>query len=229
MAAPKLRITAENATPENTRPNPDKVYRNAGNQEARYEIKDEERIARLTGGFFLRNELVAINMDLSGGIPAGDRAYHVTAHELFHQIEYQLAGENANRAIYWLKEGTADLIAALVAEKIGYRSLDNWKQNQIDALRKAGTNASVQEILSTDMHGWTKMLEAKMDPYPMADLMVIYLMTKSKAGGYATILEYYHMLGRGLSNTAAFEQAFGLPPADMLAGFPAWLAQVSIR
>jgi hypothetical protein len=168
-------------------------------------------------------------MNVTGNAAVSRQAYFTTAHELFHQVEGQLAGAKNAGSFYWLKEGTADLAGALVAERLGWQSLDKWKIDQVNILRKADRHASPQEILITDLAKWTKLMEDKLYPYQMSDLMVFYLMTQAKAGGYRAIAEYYRLLGQGVPNVAAFTRAFGLPPADMVAGFQAWFAAVSTQ
>ncbi|MDR7865815.1 MAG: hypothetical protein RIN56_03300 [Sporomusaceae bacterium] len=189
-----------------------------------------ERSAKSTSGMSGgRSKAVAINFGAYGSEAASARAYKTTAHELFHQLEHQLAGNNMGKSFYWLKEGAADLLGAAVAEKVGYQSLDKWKLDQVNTLRKADKYVSPQAILKTNLAKWTTLIEEKLHPYEMSDLMVFYLMSRTTAGGYRAIGDYYRLLGQGLDNDKAFEQAFGAPADGILAGFQAWFAAISTQ
>ncbi len=204
-------------------------YRDVLRRELGFSPDAAEKQSTLTGGFSNdKARAVVIKLDTAGNAAAG-RAYFVTAHELFHQVENQLAGTNKRNSYYWLKEGGADLTGAVVAEKNGHQSLEKWKLDRINVLRKADRHASPQEIISTDLARWTKLIEDKMYPYQMSDLMVFYLMNQTKTGGYRAITDYFRLLGQGVPNAAAFSRAFGLPPADMVAGFQTWFAAVSTQ
>lgn len=169
----------------------------------------------------------AVHFDIKGS-SSERRAYNTTAHELFHQLEHQLAGDNMGKSYYWLKEGAADLIGALVAEKVGFQSLEKWKLDQINVLRRAERHVSPQAIIATSYGKWTTLVEENRHPYEMSDLMVIYLMTRTP-NGYRAIADYYRLLGQGTANAAAFGQAFGISPDDLVAGFETWFAAVSTQ
>lgn len=189
-----------------------------------------ERSAKSTSGMSGgRSKAVAINFGAYASEAASARAYKTTAHELFHQLEHQLAGQNMGKSFYWLKEGAADLLGAAVAEKVGYQSLDKWKLDQVNTLRKADKYVSPQAILKTDLDKWTTLIEEKLHPYEMSDLMVFYLMSRTKSGGYRAIGDYYRLLGQGLGNDKAFEQAFGTPADGIIAGFQTWFAEISTQ
>ncbi len=189
-----------------------------------------ERSSKVTAGMSGgRSKAVAINFGAYASEAASARAYKTTAHELFHQLEYQLAGNNMGKSFYWLKEGAADLLGAAVAEKVGYQSLDKWKLDQVNTLRKADKYVSPQAILKTNLDKWTTLIEEKLHPYEMSDLMVFYLMSRTKSGGYRAIGDYYRLLGQGLDNDKAFEQAFDVTADGIIGGFQAWFAAISTQ
>lgn len=191
---------------------------------------EAERISKVSGGFSRgQSNAVAVSFDLSIGGSAAYRAYKTTAHELFHQLQYQLAGNNMGKSFYWLKEGTADLIGAAVAEKVGYQSLDKWKLDQVNILRKAAAHVSPQEILITNLDQWTTLMERKQYPYEMSDLMVFYLMQQTGGAGYRAIADYYRLIGQGTSNDEAFERAFRIASPRMVAGFLVWFVEASAQ
>jgi hypothetical protein len=185
-----------------------------------------EVTAGMSGG---RIKAVAVNFGALNGGTAGVRACKTAAHELFHQLQYQLAGHNLGKSFYWLKEGAADLFGAAVAEKLGYQSLDQWKLDRLDTLRQAGDHVSPQEILATNLDKWTGLLEDNRHPYEIADLLVLCLMDRTQPGGRRAIGEYYRLLGQGLENGQAFERAFAIRPENLVAGFRTWFAHTSAR
>ena len=180
------------------------------------------RSAKVTIGFYaVRTSSVAVHFDITGS-SAERRAYKATAHELFHQLQYQLAGGRLAGSHYWLREGTADLVGALVAEKIGYQSIARWQADQLNVLRRTGKLASLQEIPAADLDRWTTLMENDQHPYEMADLMVLRLAAGTDAG-YRSFAEYFRLLGRGVANDAAFRQAFGLTVDEFYADFAGYL------
>ena len=186
------------------------------------------RNAKVSGGFSsAKASAIALNLDLSAGGSAGSRAYKTTAHELFHQLQNQLAGANKNRAYYWMNEGTADLIGATVAEKMGYQSLDKWRMDQVNTLRKADHHAAPRALLDINLDQWTTLLETKQHPYEVADLMVLYLLQQAGPRGYRDIGDYYHRLGQGSSNEEAFRRAFGVEPVKLISGFQVWFRDLA--
>lgn len=186
-----------------------------------------DRSAKASGGFSSGTaKAVAVHFDAAGGA-APLRAYTTTAHELVHQLQFQLAGRNIAKSFYWLKEGMADLVGAAVAEKVGYQSLDKWKLDRANTLRKADKYVSPQDIITTDLDRWTGFIERKLHPYQVADLMVFYLMSQAKTDGYRPLAEYYRLLGQGVDNDAAFLRAFGLDARAVDAGFRGWFAELT--
>jgi hypothetical protein len=167
------------------------------------------RNAKITVGFYaVRTSSVAVHFDIKGS-SAERRAYKATAHELFHQLQYQLAGGKLANAHYWLREGTADLVGALVAEKNGYQTIAKWQSEQLNTLRRVGKHASPQQIIAADLEHWTILMEQEQHPYEMAGLMVLHLMARTD-NGHRAIAEYFRLIGRGAGNEAAFRQAFGI-------------------
>ena len=197
-------------------------YRQVLQRELGQNTEQAARNAPITAGFSsYATRAIALKMDVAAS-SSGMRAYKTTAHELFHQLQNQLAGMNKKRGYYWLSEGTADLIGSTVAERVGYQSLDKWSLDQLNTLRNSPTHVSPQAILNITLDQWTTFLEAKQRPYEVADLMVLYLLRQTGPGGYRAIADYYRFLGLGLNNEQAFFQAFGINPAQLIAGFQVW-------
>lgn len=205
-------------------------YRQVLQRELGQSSADAERISKVSGGFSSgQSNAVAVYVDRSGGLTASSRAYKTTAHELFHQVQYQLAANKMGKSFYWMKEGTADLVGAVVAEKVGYQSLDKWKLDQVNTLKKAETHVSPQEILITNLDQWTTLMEKKQYPYEMSDLMVFYLMQQTGTDGYRAIANYYRLIGQGTTNDEAFERAFGITSSKLVAGFWGWFVENSVQ
>lgn len=189
---------------------------------------DADRIAAVSGGFSRGgSNVVAVNFDLSKGGNIGFKAYKTTAHELFHQLQYQLAGKNMGNGFYWMKEGTADLIGSAVAEKVGYQSMEKWKLDEINQLRKADTHVSPRLLQTASLNQWMTFMESKQSPYEVSDLMAFYLTKQMESGGYRNIAEYYKLVGQGMENNAAFEKTFGLSSSKFVTDFDVWLADTS--
>ncbi|HWR38514.1 MAG TPA: hypothetical protein VN611_03370 [Patescibacteria group bacterium] len=185
------------------------------------------RNAKVTGGFSsARSQAVVLNLDGIGS-GAGLRTYKTAAHELFHQLQNQLAGADKSRGYYWLSEGSADLIGAVVAERVGYQSLEKWSLDQVNTLRKSPAYASPREMMNISLEQWTTLLEGQKHPYEVADLMVLYLLKQTGPSGYRSIGEYYRRLGQGMDNEQAFFQSFGLSSVQMVNGFQVWLKNLS--
>jgi len=145
------------------------------------------------------------------------------AHELFHQVQAQLSNDKNDKALYWLKEGTADFIGATVAEKSGYQSREQWKLDTINALRTAPSYASASEIMHIDLEEWTNLMEQDQSPYQMSDLMVCYLVSQqSNDKSYASIANYFRLVDQLDDGDKAFEQAFGLTVNQFLVNFQRW-------
>jgi hypothetical protein len=166
--------------------------------------------------------VVAINGESNAAKVALGRTA-TTAHELFHQTQSQLSNDKKSKGLYWMSEGTADVVGAWVAERRGFQSLDKWKLDRFNVLRRAKEHASPYEILHTNLDKWFTLMENKLYPYEMSDLMVFYLtINYGKINGMEKIAEYYRQIGAGIDGDKALEQAFGVSPVDFVASFHAW-------
>ncbi|MBL8992846.1 MAG: hypothetical protein JNM63_05865 [Spirochaetia bacterium] len=204
-------------------------YARVLNREFRFSPEKAEREARLTGGFSQKGSNMQIVIKFTGetnDLRTFSRAFRGTAHELFHQIQGQFSGRYGGRAYYWLKEGTADLVGARVAEKLGYQTVEKWKWDQLAVLRKSATNASPEEIIHTDLEKWTTLLEKKLHPYEMADLMTLHLIRSAGEQGYARIADYFRFIGLGTNADDSFRLAFRLEPDNMIQSFKADFARM---
>lgn len=184
-----------------------------------HELKQDhataEEHARLSSGYSGgRVQTVAINGSNRLMKSKHKRAF-ITAHELFHQVQYQVAGSTTKDNIYWLMEGSADLVGALASERLGGQSIDQWKEERVKVLRR-NSHVSVQKAFHIDRDEWWRLVEQKQYPYEVADLMVLLLVQRS---GYEAIGEYFRLLGKSVDAKTAFRRVFGINESQFLEEF----------
>ncbi len=186
------------------------------------------REAALTGGMSSdRLQIVALNGGSTIMRSAQGRASDA-GHELFHQLQAQLANGKNGKAMNWLKEGTADVIGARIAERSGYQSMEKWKLDRINTLRNAPNHAAAAELLHSNLDKWATMVEQKKYPYQMSDLMVFYLLRQQPGSkGYEAIAEYFRLVGNLNDGDKAFEQAFNVSINQFLSDFEAWFVNTT--
>lgn len=164
---------------------------------------------------------------------AYDMAVKTTLHELTHELQKQLDNRHAGFSPpAWLREGTADLMAYLLAPQVRINdaeaeALRNWRERNLAWWRTANkTNLQPEEMVEVAPAGWTKMMKEKRGNYQMAGLMSMYLQAITGERFLTAWVEYYRLAGKkGQSASGAFEQAFGIAEADFHADFKRWLAQ----
>lgn len=184
-----------------------------------------ERSGKMTSGFSsARRQAVALNGDLPlmkslGGVTS------VVAHELFHQVQGQLEGPKWVR-LYWLSEGTADYVGAMVAERLGVMSLDGWKQQRINLLRKKPGRAKPSDLADIQLAQWSSLMEQDKLPYAVSDMMVVFLLEQGQSASPAAIAEYFRQCNRLQDGNKAMKSAFGLDMADFSTRFEPWFASL---
>lgn len=164
---------------------------------------------------------------------AYDLAVKTTLHELTHELQKQLDNRHAGFSPpAWLREGTADLIAYLLAPQVRINdaeaeALRNWRERNLNWWRSGNkTNLQPDEMVEVAPSGWTKMMKEKRGNYQMAGLMSMYLQAITGERFLPSWVAYYRLAGKkGQSPSAAFEQAFGLSEAEFHADFKRWLVQ----
>ena len=164
---------------------------------------------------------------------AYERAVKTTLHELTHELQKQLDNNHAGfKPPAWLREGTADLIAFMLAPQVRLNDaaaepLRDWRLRNLNWWR----NANKTELQPDDMVGlsdmeWTRMTRERRGVYQMAGLMCLYLQAITGERFLPGWVEYYRLAGqRRQSASRAFEQAFGLSEAEFHADFKRWLMQ----
>lgn len=164
---------------------------------------------------------------------AYDLAVKTTLHELTHELQKQLDNRHAGFSPpAWLREGTADLIAYLLAPQVRINdaeaeALRNWRERNLAWWRTGNkTNLQPAEMIDVEHSGWTRMMKEKRGNYQMAGLMSMYLQAINGERFLPSWVAYYRLAGqRGQSGRQAFEQCFGMTEAEFVADFKRWLAQ----
>ena len=189
------------------------------------ESEDEaQAIAAVSGGWTGgRRGLTALNGAAGVMKSASDRK-STAAHELFHQMQYELADGNdtGESSIFWLEEGTADYVGARIAEKAKGKTLHKWSLDTLDDLRMAESTVKPESLVHCTMEQRMQLMEKRYHSYQMADAMVLCLMEHQKGKELASILQYFRALQSDKGGEKAFEQAFGMTHAAFLKRFRAW-------
>ena len=184
-----------------------------------------ERSGKITSGFSAsRRQAVALNgestaMKSLGGLSS------VAAHELFHQVQGQLEGDKWVR-LYWISEGAADYVGAMVADRLGVMSLNGWKQQRINLLRKTPGHASPRELANVNLAQWSNLMEQGKLPYTVSDMMIVFLLEQSKGRTPAAIAEYFRQCLRLQNGEKALKAAFGMSMNDFETHFAPWFSSL---
>lgn len=111
------------------------VYQQVLEKEFKLKPDEAKNIAEISGGWSGgRRAVTAIN-GKAGVMSGSSDRWSTTAHELFHQVQYELSDGNDTdeKALFWLEEGSADYVGAVVAEQMGGKLVRNgfWIQKLI--------------------------------------------------------------------------------------------------
>lgn len=194
------------------------------------------RTAHVTGGLANAAGKIAIVFTPGAGRAAHvQRAVKTSLHELTHQLQRQLAfnyyGFEPPR---WMTEGSADLVAHLLAERVEIegkkaRSFDAWRALNLAWWQRDNRSGLTPELLmdKPDGRDWLAMSSARRGNYQLAGLMVAHL--RDMLGDEAFFrawVRYYISAGDTQLNDRpdkGFERAFGLTEKAFLADFRRWL------
>ncbi len=203
-------------------------YRRVLQEEFDYSPAEAVSHSEMTGGV-ARDErnLIALNF----GEVIFDQessAYYVTAHELAHQLQFQLASGKENRGLYWLAEGSADYIAAQIAEDVGFMEVADWKIEQYYGVRHAKNIVSPSELSDVTHYGWEKLMKSDRHPYTVAGLMTCFLMKIAPRTGLNAIAQYYQRLTMLETADMNFEQSFGMSYPDFEERVRGWFENLYI-
>lgn len=190
--------------------------------------EEASEVAVISGGWSSGgNHITAVNGAAGVMGNSADRM-GTAAHELFHQMQYELSSgrDTDAQALFWLEEGSADYVGALVAERLGGRKLEKWRRDTLCELRASPQTIAPRELMYCDMERRKEIMEKKYHSYQMSDQMVLYLLSLQQPGTeLRQLAAYFRTLGEGLSGNEAFRQTFGIDVEPFLAGFSQWHRQ----
>ncbi len=203
-------------------------YRRVLREEFGYSPAEAASHSEITGGV-ARDERNLIALNFGEVIfDQESNAYYVTAHELAHQLQFQLASGKEERGLYWLAEGSADYLAAYIAEDIGYLKVADWKIEQYYGVRHTKNIVSPSELSDVTHYGWEKLMKSDRHPYPVAGLMTCFLMKVAPKTGLTAIAEYYQRLAMLETAETNFEQSFGMGYPDFEEKVRGWFEKLYI-
>ena len=186
--------------------------------------EDAAKIAEVSGGWTGgRKGLTALNGAAGVMDDTSDRK-STTAHELFHQLQFELSdGNDTNEeALFWLEEGAADYVGARIAEQAKGKTLRKWELDTLYDLRMAESTVKPESLAHCTLQQRMALMDKKYHTYQMADAMVICLMQQQKGKELSSLLQYFRLLKDHPDGEEAFEQAFGLSYGSFLKKFRAW-------
>ena len=168
--------------------------------------------SRNTGGMaFPAKGLILLKLEDKSGLTW---ARHVTAHELTHILQKQLAvhASSFHKAPAWIIEGMADFVAAQVANQLGNQSVESWRLSLLSAVRMNPNASSVNAIRSVTYQGWRSLLEEQRSPYQVADLMFLDLIDQPGKNKLLGLPEYFTCMDTFSFESTCFRDSFGLDP-----------------
>lgn len=204
------------------------LYEHVLTQEFSHSPEEAAKISSLSGGWTGGKQGQTVLNGAAGVMQSRSDRMSTTAHELFHQLQYDMSrGHDADeKALFWLEEGGADYVGALVAERCGGKSLQKWKRDTLMELRLARETAKPESLLHCDLPQRIKLMDQKYHSYQMADAMVIYLLQQQEQGKeFAALAQYFTALADKKNGEEAFSQAFGMSHAQFLRNFQQWYQQ----
>ena len=170
-----------------------------------------------------RKNIIALDGDKQKMTDKSER-YSTTGHELFHQLQYELSDGRSGyeNSLFWLEEGTADYAGALLAEKMGGRSVEKWYMDDLFTLQNAKETAKVEKLQRTTEEDRVQLLSGKAKYYTLSDVMVYYLLHHYGDGSpEQKVIAYYKGLAKGEAEQV-FAQVFGVELSAFLQEFSAW-------
>ena len=144
--------------------------------------EDAAKIAEVSGGWTGgRKGLTALNGAAGVMDDTSDRK-STTAHELFHQLQFELSdGNDTNEeALFWLEEGAADYVGARIAEQAKGKTLRKWELDTLYDLRMAESTVKPESLAHCNLEQRMALMDKKYHTYQMADAMTICLMQQRK-------------------------------------------------
>lgn len=190
--------------------------------------------SEVSGGLSNSRGQIALKFTPPQTRPAAyEMAVKTTLHELTHELQKQLDHNHAGfRPPIWLREGTADLFAYMLAPQVRINEADaeamrNWRERNLAWWRNGNkTKLQPDEMWELSPSDWTHMMKEHRGNYQMAGLMCMYLQAILGERFLGAWVNYYRMAGDKQRTAAeAFEKAFGFRASAFQEDFKSWLAQ----
>lgn len=192
-------------------------------------LEEAARVAKISGGWTSgKTRITALN-GAAGVMDGANDRISTTGHELFHQLQYELSSgkDTDENALFWLEEGSADYIGAVVAEKRGKQKMEKWQRDRIYEIRSLQGYAKPEELLHCTLEQRKKIMEADKHAYLISDLMVIYLMQQQpEQERCLKLAQYFQALTKSSNGEQAFLKTFGVTQEDFLENFAKWFQQM---
>jgi len=182
-----------------------------------YNSEQAVRTAKASSGVSLGvKPVIVICADKSTNYLARIR---VITHEMFHQLQSEQKG--AVSAHNWLLEGSAKMSEYVLLEWLEKGSLAAHRNNLINILANARVKANPSELAEGGAK-WTSLMEQKMYPYEISELMTDYLAMQA---GYPAILRYFANIGETHNRETAFLKTFGMSHDQFVQKYVAYMKQ----
>lgn len=190
--------------------------------------EEAQAIGSISGGWTGGSRHVTAINGTAGVMAERSDRWSTTGHELFHQVQYELAagGSSDARSLFWLEEGSADYVGALLAQCMGGKTVQKWQRDTLDALLAVPTLAKISDLQYADMSQRQQLMQPQFHSYQVADLMTCYLL--AQYGGddpCGRLVAYFQALKTAADGDAAFAATFGIDTATFLRQYAGWWAQ----
>ena len=203
-------------------------YRSALQREFAISAAEAEDVANVSGGWTGGKARITVLNGSAGVMANRSLILSTTGHELFHQLQYELSDgkDTGENAIFWLEEGSADVIGACIAEKLGGQGFEKWKRDRMYEMGSVYEYIRPESLARADGAKRKRVMGKDQHAYLISDLMTICLLEQKGADeAMANLAEYFRALGGSEDGAAAFEQVFGRKEAVFLQEFGKWLAE----
>ena len=177
------------------------LYKEAQMRENGVDEEEAERRVRTTSGWSNGTQII---QNIAGLAKNRNKIYNL-AHELVHQYQFQICGNEAN-SIMWIFEGLADAIAIQVVEKSGESTVENYKKDWMKTIKDNGIFPDIS--LLHDTESWYASLDTyKKDiSYRIAAFAILNLL---KTKTYKNLFDYFSDLNE-LNYYDSFKKSFDM-------------------
>lgn len=181
-------------------------------------------IVKISGGWS-GGKIAVTALNAKAGVMANkSERYMTTAHELYHQMQYELSNGNnsGENSIFWLEEGSADYVGAKLAEKLGGKRFEKWVLDTELTLLGATDIADINKLGATNLKERKDIMRTYTHAYQQSDIMCYFLLEKYAKGREIAKLNEFFAALKNNDALAAFAKTFGVSLKDFLEQFKAW-------